>query len=133
MAPPFTRKTLLQASGAALAQDEPRRPNVLFLMADQLRYDCLGANGNPLIRTCVPSRVSYFTGPYPHSLKNRVNYTPCDRREVFLQRMLQDAGSQTGPVGKLHYYPPTAGHARTTGFDRVMPGDARPQIPIRIT
>lgn len=131
----------MQSATAALA---PRstRPNILFFMADQFRYDGLTANGNALARTphldspaaqsanckqffvqapvCVPSRVSYFTGRYPHSHKNRVNYTPCDPREVFLQRILHDADYQTGVVGKLHYYPPTASHARATGFDRVM-------------
>src|SRR5277367_2950818 len=128
----LTRRTFL-ASGAAAQAAPTWRPNILFLMADQFRYDCLGANGNGIIGTpnldrlaarsanfsqasvqspvCVPSRVSYFTGRYPHSHKNRVNYTPCNPGEVFLQRMLHDADYQTGSVGKLHYYPPTAEHA----------------------
>lgn len=141
----MTRRTFVQsAAGAMMAsQASPgTRPNVLFFMADQFRYDCIGANGNDRIRTprldglakesanfsnffvqapvCVPSRVSYFTGRYAHSHKNRVNYTPCDPREVFLQRMLHESGYQTGVVGKLHYYPPTAAHAKSTGFDRVL-------------
>src|SRR6185312_9632293 len=104
----LTRRTFLQSSGLAAAAATAPRPNILFLMADQFRFDCLGANGNRLIRTpnldrlaaqsvnfqqafvqspvCVPSRVSYFTGRYAHSHKNRVNYTPCDPREVFLQK-----------------------------------------------
>ena len=136
----FLRSTA--AASAAQAAGTKGHPNILFLMADQFRYDCLGANGNRMVHTpnldrlaaqsanfsnafvqapvCVPSRVSYFTGRYPHSHKNRVNYTPCDPREVFLQRMLKDAGYQTGSVGKLHLYPPTAEHARTTGWDRVL-------------
>jgi arylsulfatase A-like enzyme len=52
-----------------------------------------------------------------------VNYTPCDPRKVFMQRMLRDAGYQTGSVGKLHFYPPTNEHARSTGFDRVLLDD----------
>jgi arylsulfatase A-like enzyme len=138
----ISRRALLYAP-AALAV--PDRPNVLLILADQLRFDCLGANGNRLIRTpnldrlasasanfqtafvqapvCVPSRVTLLTGRYPHSHKNRVNYTPCDSREVFLQKMLHDAGYRTGSVGKLHYYPPTAEHARSTGFDRVLLDD----------
>ncbi|HLJ16132.1 MAG TPA: sulfatase-like hydrolase/transferase [Bryobacteraceae bacterium] len=137
----LTRRTFLQSGAIAAAPPTPR-PNILFLMADQFRYDCLGVNGNRQIRTpnldrlaarsmnfgnafvqspvCVPSRVSYFTGRYAHSHKNRVNYTPCDPREVFLQRMLHDAGYQTGSVGKLHFYPPTVEHAESTGFDRVL-------------
>ncbi len=117
-------------------------------MTDQQRFDCLGANGNPLIRTpnldrlaarsanfanafvqapvCVPSRISFFTGRYPHSHKNRVNYTPCDRREVMMQKLFQDAGYLTGSVGKLHFTPATAEHARSTGFDRVLVDDNNP-------
>ena len=140
---PYTRRAFLQTAAVSAAPAAARPgPNILFLMADQFRYDCLGANGNRRIRTpnldrlaaqsanfsnafvqspvCVPSRVSYFTGRYPHSHKNRVNYTPCDSSEVFLQRMLKDAGYQTGCVGKLHFYPPTAEHAQSTGYDRVL-------------
>ena len=149
--PDLTRRGLLQAGGAAAvaAAAGVERPNVLFIMADQLRADCLGANGNRMIRTpnidrlaaasanftstfvqapvCVPSRISFFTGRYPHSHKNRVNYTPCDRSEVFIQRLLQQAGYQTGSVGKLHFYPPTSEHARSTGFDKVLLDDGVPK------
>jgi arylsulfatase len=141
---PFTRRAFLQSAAAATAAPAPNHPapNILFLMADQFRYDCLGANGNRLIHTpnldrlasesanfgnafvqspvCVPSRVTYFTGRYAHSHQNRVNYTPCNASEVFLQKMLKDAGYQTGCVGKLHFYPPTAEHAQSTGYDRVL-------------
>ena len=144
---PVSRRGFLQASSAgALAAAAPAgRPNVLFIMSDQLRYDCVGANGNPIVKTpnmdrlaaesanfthtfvqapvCVPSRISYFTGRYPHSHKNRVNYTPCDPREVFFYRLLKQAGYRTGSVGKLHFHPPTAEHARSTGFDVVQLDD----------
>jgi arylsulfatase len=140
----FSRRGFLQL-GALAAAPPAARPNILFLMADQFRYDCLGANGNRLIRTpnldrlaaqsanfsnafvqspvCVPSRISWFTGRYPHSHRNRVNYTPCDPREVLLQKRLQDAGYRTGSVGKLHLTPGTAEHARSTGFDVVQMED----------
>jgi arylsulfatase A-like enzyme len=136
---------MLAAPAAAAAQ-----PNVLLIVADQFRCDCVGANGNRLIRTpnldrlaagganfsaafvqapvCVPSRVTLLTGRYPHSHKNRVNYTPCDGREVFLQRLLHDRGYQTGSVGKLHYWPPTAEQARATGFDRVLLDDGQREL-----
>jgi choline-sulfatase len=128
--------------------DEPDadRPNILFIMTDQHRWDCVGANGNPLIRTphldqlaaesanfthffvqapvCVPSRASFFTGRYPHSHRNRVNYTPLDRREILMQQRLRDAGYATACVGKLHYHPPTVTEARRTGFEFVELHDA---------
>jgi arylsulfatase A-like enzyme len=123
------------------AAEAPKRPNILFIMTDQQRWDCVGANGNAIIKTpnmdrlaarganfthafvaspvCVPSRISFFTGRYAHSHRNRVNYTPLDRREVLMQARLKDAGYRTGVVGKLHYTPPTPEEAHRTGFDIV--------------
>jgi arylsulfatase len=128
------------------AGNDSVKPNILFIMTDQHRWDCIGANGNRLIKTpnldrlaaeganfthffvqapvCVPSRASFFTGRYPHSHRNRVNYTPLDRGEVLLQSRLRDAGYSTASVGKLHYYPPTVMEARRTGFDAVELHDA---------
>lgn len=64
------------------------RPNLLLFMPDQLRADCVGAFGNPVVQTphfdalaargtrfsnayaqhsvCSQSRISMFTGWYPH-------------------------------------------------------------------
>lgn len=142
----MTRRQVLGSTAAWLgAQSNAPRPNILFLMTDQHRVDALGANGNAIIKTphldslargganfshmfvqapvCVPSRVSHFTGRYPHSHRNRVNYTPCDPREVFLQRRLKDAGYVTGSAGKLHYYPATREHAMSTGWDEAALDD----------
>lgn len=132
--------------GRSLAGESARKPDVLFIMTDQHRWDCIGANGNKIIQTpnldrlavrganfthafvaspvCVPSRVSFFTGRYAHSHKNRVNYTPLDRSEVLLQGRLKNAGYRTAAVGKLHYYPPTKTEALRTGFDIVELHDA---------
>ena len=118
---------------------KPDRPNIILIMADQMRFDCIGENGNPLIHTpnldtlarrsanmqscfvqapvCVPSRQTIFTGRYPHSHRNRVNYTPLDSSEVLMQQHLKNAGYTTAFTGKLHYWPPTRTHALTTGFD----------------
>ena len=132
---------IVMPCGKARADACTDRPNILFIMTDQQRWDCIGANGNRLIKTphldrfasesanfthffvqapvCVPSRVSFFTGRYPHSHRNRVNYTPLDRSEVLMQSRLREAGYATASVGKLHYYPPDVGEAKRTGFELV--------------
>ncbi len=141
---------LLDLAHTEAASDDSDRPNILFIMTDQHRWDCIGANGNELIKTpnldrlaaeganfthffvqapvCVPSRASFFTGRYPHSHRNRVNYTPLDRGEVLMQSRLRDAGYATASVGKLHYYPPTVMEAKRTGFDSVELHDAVPSL-----
>ena len=133
-----------KAEGTADPAELSRRPNILWIMADQLRYDCVGANGNRIIKTpgldrlaaesanfsnafvqapvCVPSRASFFTGRYPHSHRNRVNYTPLAESEVLLPARLKKAGYRTAIVGKSHlyyHYPPTEEEARLTGFELV--------------
>lgn len=148
----LTRRGFVGAGTAVAAEAQAAQdgaPSILFIMLDQWRFDCLGANGNPLIRTphldrlaarsanfsqacvqapvCVPSRLSFFTGRYPHSHKNRVNYTPYLQPEPMMQRLLRDGGYATGSVGKLHFHPPTADHARATGFDRVLLDDGIPR------
>jgi arylsulfatase len=120
----------------------PDRPNILFIMTDEHRWDCLGANGNRWIQTpnldrlaarsanfetavvqapvCTPSRASFWTGRYPHAHRNRVNYTELKSDEVLMQARLKEAGYATCIVGKSHVYhryPPSSEQARRDGFD----------------
>jgi len=127
----------------------PDKPNILFIMTDQQRYDCVGANGNAPIRTphldalagdsanfrnafaqapvCVPSRVTTFTGRYPHSHRNRVNNTPLKSDEVLLPQYLRESGYRTAVVGKVHLYPPTPERVEEAGFDTVFLHDGLPK------
>jgi arylsulfatase A-like enzyme len=102
----------------------PRRPNVLWIFADQLRHHALGCNGDDDARTpnidrlagggvvcetavsqcpvCMPFRGGLVTGQYCHVHGVRVHgdlLTP-DRRTV--AHAFRAAGYRTSYVGKLH-------------------------------
>jgi arylsulfatase A-like enzyme len=140
----LTRRELLKAGGGLLSgvyllqlascvrQEVPRRynrPNILFLMADQYRWDALGSV-DPLVKTpnldalaargvrfaratvnapmCLPSRYSMMTGLYPSQVGVRHNAQMCPTDEdlpvpVLAQR-LRDSGYQTAGFGKTHWY-----------------------------
>ena len=72
-------------SGLCKASAEERLPNIVLIMADDLGYECIGANGGTSYRTpvldklaaegmrfehgysqplCTPSRVQIMTGIY---------------------------------------------------------------------
>ena len=113
------------------ARQKPRpkqsRPNILMIMADQLRADCLGAYGNGVIKTphidrigaegvtftnaytcvpsCTPARSALLTGlaPWHHGMLGMV--PDATRYPVEKPRALADAGYYTAVAGKNHFYP----------------------------
>ncbi|MEW6358129.1 MAG: sulfatase-like hydrolase/transferase [Planctomycetota bacterium] len=111
-----------------------RLPNILILMPDQMRADCMGCAGHPQIRTpnidrlasegvrftqattvcpiCQPARASFINGLYPHNhhMWTNAGRMPPDDETVF--HHLKRAGYYTAHVGKSHYYPHTFGHMR---------------------
>lgn len=102
-----------------------KKPNLLFIMTDQQRWDTLGVNGNHMIKTphldylgrngvlsdyafvqnpvCVPSRCTIFTGRYPTAHGSRNLKYPLDRREINLFDILKDQGYKLGLSGKNHF------------------------------
>ena len=108
--------------------------NVLFIMADQLRWDHLGCAGHPYLKTpnidalarrgvrfanafvnsgvCGPSRMSYYTGRYPISHGATWNRVPLSVGEVTLGEMLRGAGLSLALAGKTHVMRDDAGLAR---------------------
>jgi len=119
---------MLSGSMSKKTSTTPRRPNIIFILTDQWRGDCLGAMGHPVVATphldslahtgtlftaaysscpsCIASRAGMFTGLEP-SVHGRLGYR--DRvpwnYERMLPQLLADAGYQTGCVGKTHFYP----------------------------
>ena len=100
------------------------RPNILIFYPDQMRADAMGCAGNPVIKTpyidrlagegvrftnayvsypvCCPFRASLFTGTYAQDHGMYQNHFPLRADQVFLARLLKDAGYRTGYIGKWH-------------------------------
>lgn len=116
----------LGAGGRAMA-GQSRRPNILLLMADQHRADCLGAAGHPSVQTpnldriardgvrfdraysstpsCTPARAGLLTGlkPWNHGM---LGYDAvAERYPSEMPRMLRAAGYDAVGIGKMHYHP----------------------------
>ncbi len=104
------------------------KPNILLITADQMRWDCLGCTGNPVIRTpfldslarkgimftnafspnpiCVPARATIMTGNYPAVCTGeRTNSGSIKPHQPLLTEILKKAGYETYATGKLHFLP----------------------------
>jgi len=132
-APAGWRKNLRRRVGMGAAQKRTMRqtrPNILLICTDQMRADMMGCAGHPVVQTptldrlagrgvrlpraycsapvCIPTRVSMFSGLYPHSFGKVAHIRmPIDPRIRMLPAYLADAGYRTGIVGKTHFWPPT--------------------------
>ncbi|MEO5675500.1 MAG: sulfatase-like hydrolase/transferase [Chitinophagales bacterium] len=114
------------------------RPNILFVMTDDARWDGASVNGAPaylqtpnfdrianegvnfknffaVLPLCSPSRSTFYTGLYPHKhgvVNNAVNL----RANIpWISEILHDAGYYTVMAGKLAYKPDSI-----RGFDDFM-------------
>ncbi len=118
-----TRRNFL-LSAAALGHR--RRPNVLYIVTDDQRWDLLSLRGHPFVRTpnmdrigregacflnafvttslCSPSRASILTGRYSHQHGVRTNGSSprFDTTEKTFPALLHQAGYHTGYIGKWH-------------------------------
>lgn len=99
------------------------QPNIIFVLADDHRYDALSCLGHPFIKTpnidriaddgvifenffvtsslCSPSRASFLTGAYAHNHKAVINDW-CDPQLEMFPEMLQKLGYETAYIGKWH-------------------------------
>jgi arylsulfatase A-like enzyme len=116
------------ATAGADAAAEAKRPNVLFLIADDLN-NLLGCYGDPLAKTpnidrlaargvlferayctfplCAPSRNSFLTGLYPNStgiLANAQVFRQTIPSHVSMPQAFRLSGYFAARIGKLYHY-----------------------------
>src|SRR4030095_9640407 len=102
------------------------RPNIVFILIDDLRWDELGIAGHPFIKTpnidrigregellrnafmttplCSPSRASFLTGQYAHShgIIDNVDRSPASHQLQTFPLLLQQSGYENAFIGKWH-------------------------------
>jgi arylsulfatase A-like enzyme len=102
------------------------RPNIIFILVDDLRWDELGITGHPFIKTphinrigsegalfrnafmttplCSPSRASFLTGQYAHThgITDNVDRSVASHKLITFPLLLRQAGYATAFIGKWH-------------------------------
>ncbi len=102
------------------------RPNIVFILVDDLRWDELGCAGHPFIKTpnidriaregaifrnafmttplCSPSRASFLTGQYAHTngITDNVDRSADSHKLVTFPLLLHQSGYETAFIGKWH-------------------------------
>ena len=102
------------------------RPNIVFILIDDLRWDELGIAGHPFIKTpnidrigkegarfrnafmttplCSPSRASFLTGQYAHThgIVDNVDRSAASHRLATFPLLLHQSGYETAFIGKWH-------------------------------
>ena len=114
---------------ASCSEPEPAadtRPNVVFVLLDDVRWDDLGAGGHPWVQTpnfdrvahegalftnafaatplCSPNRASILSGQYAHThgIIDNVDRSEQSHQLVTFPRLMHDAGYETAFIGKWH-------------------------------
>lgn len=102
------------------------RPNILIIMPDQLRADCLSCAGHPVVQTpnldrlaaegvrfpqtyttspiCMPARSSFLSGLFCHNHGQWSNYGSLPPTADTYAQRLRTAGYRTCHIGKSHLY-----------------------------
>jgi len=140
----------LAGSASAFGRATKERPNIIFLLTDDQRWDQMSCAGHPVLRTpnmdriaregvmfrnmfvttslCSPSRASFLTGRYVHAHGVKDNKPKTDIAEAEMRHsypyLLREAGYQTAYVGKFHMGNHPQPHP---GFDywAALPGQGR--------
>lgn len=119
------------AISIAASPSHSDKPNIIYIFADQLRYESLGYAGDTKARTphidrlaaqstsfrnmvsntpvCASYRASLFTGQYSSTTGMVINELRVNPNTRCLGHVLTDAGYETGYIGKWHLWSNRAG------------------------
>lgn len=133
-------KELFAAAGSA-AGDKARKPNVIFILSDDLGFGDVGCYGSDHYKTpkidalaksgirftqcyaeplCGPSRCEIMTGRYPFRtgmISNKSGPTILPTNEIMMPKVMKAAGYVTAQVGKWSQLPLEPGD---WGFDEYL-------------
>ena len=128
--------SLAAGRGLESSKEHAKRPNVIIIHADQMRWDTVGAYGlNPMGLTpnldamakrgvlfmqamtnqpvCAPSRACLWTGQYPAKHGVWRNGIPLSRDATTIATVLRQEGYTTNYIGKWHLAAGTTGPVAT--------------------
>jgi arylsulfatase A-like enzyme len=125
----------------------PDQPNLVYVLADQLRLHSCGYAGDPKARTphidalvaestsfvnavsghpvCAPYRASLWTGKYSSSTGMVINELRLGTEHRCLGHVLTDAGYETAYIGKWHLWANQLGHHHDPRNSYTPPGPYR--------
>lgn len=130
------RRKFLIMAGAAISgfnlygqNNSTEPPNIIWLIADDAGWNDFGCYGNSVVKTpnidglaqqglkftqafvtspqCSPSRASFWTGKYAHSMGVEDLHSPLTEKEKIFPEYLKKKNYHTGNVGKLHLGKPS--------------------------
>jgi arylsulfatase len=135
--------SLVVAAACRVFSANAAKPNIIFILTDDMGYGDISAHGNPILRTpnldrmrsesarftdfhvsptCAPTRSALMTGR--HEFKNGVTHTIFERERLTLSattlpELLKSAGYTTGIFGKWHLGDEAEYQPNRRGFDEV--------------
>lgn len=143
----LTQSTMSVAAAALPGGPSPKRPNLIYVFADELRWASCGFNGDAYARTphmdrlasqgcnftqcvsntpvCAPYRASLMTGKYQSSTGMVINELRLSPEHECFGHALKKAGYKTAYIGKWHLWANALGHHYEVKNGFVPPGPYR--------
>jgi arylsulfatase A-like enzyme len=131
----------------AASRKAARKPNLIYVFADQLRYQSCGYAGDEYARTpnmdrlasegcnlhqavastpvCAPYRASLMTGKYQSSTGMVINEIRLSPEHRCFGHVLTESGYNTGYIGKWHMWANQLGHHELVRNGFTPPGPYR--------